>query len=315
MRFFLIVFLLTNVLCSSLIAQNTNDKISIDSGYGQNVNPTLELIPKEGVKQLVPVKNVRFDLSGMVLLQDKIIAIADKDWDKYIYQIEVQSTNFDYIHFIDICPDFELDIEGIDFCNNHFYLLDEGRNEVYEVFPGSCKLNKLIVPWDEYGIERKNWGNKGFEGIAIDGSNQIMYLAKEREPRRIFEINLKNMAISEPFIKELNDGGGHDISELKYENGFLYILERGLGQITRLNIKTKEKVSVTYQNYVFKNGQRWFKNQNPQYGMAEAFILKENEIWLGIDNNGDPVSKFGKDYGLKDGINTAILVFIRPKGF
>jgi len=49
--------------------------------------------------------------------------------------------------------------------------------------------------------------------------------------------------------------------------------------------------------------------------MAEAFILKGNEIWIGLDNNGDSVSGYGKSMGLKEGNKTAILVFHRPKSF
>jgi hypothetical protein len=49
--------------------------------------------------------------------------------------------------------------------------------------------------------------------------------------------------------------------------------------------------------------------------MAEAFILTPDEIWIGFDNNGDPVSEYGKSLGLKEGNETAIIIFKRPRGF
>jgi len=282
---------------------------------GHCANQKLEFIPSFSIKQLSLDKNVRFDLSGMVYFQGKILVIADKEWDKYIYKVIDNSDTFDFSPYQELCPDFNLDIEGIDYSNNRFYLIEEYTNDVYEVFIGSCKMSKLELYWEKFGIDRSDWGNKGFEGIAIDGMSRILYLAKEREPRRIFKVDLKTMDISEPFQVPLAEGGGHDISDMKFENGFLYIMERGLGQITRINIETKEKVSVSYQDFVYKDGQRLFQNENPQFGMAEAFILTKTEIWIGIDNNNDPVSEYGKSIGLKSGNHTAILVFKRPAGF
>ena len=73
-------------------------------------------------------------------------------------------------------------------------------------------------------------------------------------------------------------------------------------------------------------GYGWFNKQfkytpadsvasNFHLGMTEGFILRDNEIWIGTDNNGDQVSDYGKSVGLKAGNKTAIFVFKRPKGF
>jgi hypothetical protein len=63
------------------------------------------------------------------------------------------------------------------------------------------------------------------------------------------------------------------------------------------------------------NGKRIFENEHPEYGMAEALLLTKNQIWIGLDNNGDPVSDFGKSLGLEQNSNTVILIFERPEGF
>ena len=178
-------------------------------------------------------------------------------------------------------------------------------------------MEKLELKWEDYGIYRSGWGNRGLEGIAVDCTNEILYLAKERQPRRIFVIDLRSGKITEPFLNilEPKNKDGYDISDMKFENGYLYILERGQGKVTRINTETKEILSYSFQNVVLKNGKRIFDNRNPEYGMAEALLLTKDQIWIGIDNNGDPVSLYGKTMGLKENNNTIILIFERPEGF
>jgi uncharacterized protein YjiK len=275
----------------------------------------LELFNHLSIKQLVSDRHTRFDLSGMVMYEDKILAIADKEWDKFIYQIDTLDNKFSAKSFQPLCFKGKLDLEGIEYCNGRFYLIEEYESEVYYAEPGNCEMTKLNIPWEKYGIDRSDWGNKGFEGIAIDCINQVLYLAKEREERNIFRIDLSAIQISEPFIEQLKTSGGHDISDLKFESPYLYVLERGLGLVTRINTKSGETKSVSFQSLVFKNGQRMFKNDNPQFGMAEALMLTRDEIWIGFDNNGDPVSDYGKTMGLDEGTNTVLIIFERPEGF
>jgi hypothetical protein len=275
----------------------------------------LELADFKPIRQLNSEDNLQFDLSGMLLFENKVLAIADKDWNNHIYKIDTTGNSFLLSIFQELCTTGNIDIEGIEYYNNRFYLINEFGSDVYFAEKGKCTLSKLEIPWKTRNIDNSVWGNKGLEGIAIDGENSILYLAKEREERNIFRVNLKTLEISEPFVQQLNDGGGHDISEMKFDNGYLYYLERGLGCISRINVNTGEKTSVSFHNLDFYNGQRIFKNDNPQFGMAEAFILTPDEIWIGFDNNGDPVSDYGKSLGLKEGNKTAIFLFKRPRGF
>jgi hypothetical protein len=277
--------------------------------------PKFKLKDQNSVKQLIASDDKRFDLSGIVEYKGMVLGIADKDWNTHIYKIDTSQNNFKISSFLQLCPGVELDLEGIECFNNKFYLIEETQSEVYIIEPDKCDMVKLEIPWQTYGIDCSNWGNKGLEGIAIDSENQILYLAKEREDRNIFRIDLKTMEMTEPFAKQLKSGPGHDISDLKFENGNLYLLERGLGQITRFNCRTGEKFSFSFQELEYKDGQRMFSNENPQFGMAEALLLTPDEIWIGYDNNGDPVSEYGKSLGLKEGNKTAIIIFKRPKGF
>ncbi|RLD83425.1 MAG: hypothetical protein DRJ07_06675 [Bacteroidetes bacterium] len=276
----------------------------------------LKLIEKTGIKQLKSIGDQRFDLSGIALYKNKVFVVADKNWNNRIYHVDTTFNTFTIKPIIPICPDDRIDFEGIDVCGDQIYLIEEWYDNVYKLNPDSCNLEKLELKWKDYGINRSSWGNRGLEGLAVDCANEILYLAKEREPRRLFKIDLKTGKIVEPFIKTLGPHKeGHDISDMKFENGYLYILERGQGKVTRINTETKEKLSYSFQNVVLNNGKRIFDNRNPEYGMAEALLLTKDQIWIGIDNNGDPVSLYGKTLGLKENNNTIILIFERPEGF
>lgn len=275
----------------------------------------LKLVSPHGIKQFTSDSDEQFDLSGMVFHRGMILVVADKEWNRHIYRVEDKGDTFTCSPFITLCPDSDIDFEGIDHGEGKFYITEENRSDVYEVKNNSCKMMKLEIPWNKSGINRSDWGNRGLEGVAMDTGNNVLFLAKEREPRNIFRIDLKSMEITEPFREQLALMAGNDITDLKYENGFLYILERRLGRITRINVKTGELFSASFNDYVFKDGRRLFKNKNPQYGMAEAFAFKDGEIWVGLDNNGDRVSDYGRLMGLKEGNKTAILLFKRPEGF
>lgn len=278
--------------------------------------PKLKLIENTGIKQLKQESNQRFDLSGIVQFKDGVYVVADKKWNNKIYRVDTTGNEFTIKPVVTVCPDDKIDYEGIDACTDSFYLIEEWYDDVYSLNPDSCHPVKLKVNWAEFGVDRSNWGNRGLEGLAIDCKNKILYLAKEREPRRIFEIDIKTGKISEPFIKPLGEQrAGYDISDMKFENGYLYILVRGRGTIMRINTETKETLSYSFQDIVYNGGKRIFDNEHPEYGMAESLLLTNNRIWIALDNNGDPVSEYGKSLGLEANNHTVILIFERPEGF
>ena len=272
-------------------------------------------LKKNGIKQLEQEKNKRFDLSGICQYQGKILVVGDKKYNNYIYRVDTSLNSFKIYQEKTLCPDRKIDFEGIDVYKNKLFLINEWFDNVL-MLTDSCKLKDIHVEWERAGIDNKNWGNKGLEGLAFDEKGNYLYLAKEREPRRIFKIDLKTGIISEPFEKVLNNHTiGYDISDMKYEKGFLYILERSSGTIIRIDVNTGKTQSYSFQHIVYQNGKRLYSNSFPQYGMAEALLLTKDEIWIGLDNNGDPVSDYGKSIGLKEGNNTVILIFKRPEGF
>ena len=272
-------------------------------------------LKENGIKQLEKKTKQRFDLSGICLFKDTIWVVADKKNNNFIYRVDTNLNSFRIYPDKKLCPKRKIDFEGIDVYKNKMFLINEWYDNVL-VVQNNCKLKDINIEWQRAGIDNKDWGNRGLEGIAFDEKNAFLYLAKEREPRRIFKIDLKTGTISEPFEKVLNNHTiGYDISDMKFENGYLYIMERSSGTIIRIDVKNNKTLSYSYQHIVYNKGQRLFSNNTPQYGMAEALLLTKDEIWIGLDNNGDPVSEYGKSLGLKEGNNTVILIFKRPEGF
>jgi len=245
-----------------------------------------------------------FDLSGAVKVEDQLWIVNDNPGSIYAYKIELETSKFKVVDSVEISQLADPDIEGLDYCPETGLLFtDEMENKVYSI-------RSEIFDKDQVEIS-EGWGtNKGLEGIAMDCDNKILYLAKEREPRLIIRYDLEQAKV---IGTGYQDSSG-DISDMKFENGYLYILERNDNLVTKLNPESLEVIDrVSYRSTCsHKDGKLY---SDSKYGMAEALLLTPEEIWIGLDNNGLPFSKHAqKTYGLK-GNNPVIIRFTRPKGF
>ncbi|MGI9545023.1 MAG: SdiA-regulated domain-containing protein [Cyclobacteriaceae bacterium] len=267
----------------------------------------LELV---GISQLDSSYTTRFDLSGIVKVEDSFYVVADKSWNNYVYRIEFSSRNWKLVD----STAFNLtqgDWEGIDFCpGQQFYLADESNNRAYI-------LNEKGHAIKIYDYLQDQWPNSwqenaGFESLAIDCENQILYLAKERGPRFIFELPLNGGQISETF--NFTEEYSNDFADMKFEKGHLYMLERNGNYVTKLDPKTKMVVArASYRPIGIEGPERLYEPS--KYGMAEALLITDTEIWVGLDNNGLEASNYAQErFGLK-GRNPAIIKFKRPPGF
>lgn len=250
-----------------------------------------------------------FDLSGIVKTEDKCYLINDKNWSSYAYEFETEGNNFYLIDSVALGVNSKTDLESLDYCTGiGIFFTDENKNIAYY----SETEGKSQVIFDKNQLDSDlNWGvNKGLEGLAVDCENQVVYMAKEREPRFIISYDLNNKQITD--INHKDSKG--DISDLKYQDGYLYILERNENLISKMDVNTKQVVAkVSYKNVCSHPAGKLYSNS--KYGMAEALLLTPTSIWIGLDNNGQPFSKHAqKTYGLKG--NKPILIgFKRPEGF
>ncbi len=302
--YFVLVFAFYSCQVSNNITTNTTEKNQIFQ---------LQLI-KNGVKQFDLEDNIQFDLSGITFFGDSIFVVADKTWNKFIYKIDTLEKKIVVVSEKKICVDEPTDFEGITANKYGFFLINERSSQVYYIEKSNCFIEILPINWKGENIETSDWKNKGLEGIALDSSQNILYLLKEREPRHVYAFDLKTNQLSSPFVGFYNPNQ-HDFTDAKFENNKLYLLERNKSQILRINLKTNELDSVSMKNILNPEGKRLYETENLEYGTVESLLLTKDQIWVGIDNNGEKTSTYGQSLGLDKTSNPAILIFKRPKNF
>lgn len=276
---------------------------------GQDKYTELELIE---VSQMNNAQNNRFDLSGIVMVDGSCYVVADKGWNNYIYEITHKNDSWQVFNTLPLGLTDPIDLEGLDFCNGNFYLINEFGNQVYTLSTNG-EMKTVFVHYSGKGIDRKTWKkNAGFEAIAVNCQDSILYLAKEREPRFLLEVDMKYGIIVNQFT--IPEDESNDFSDMKYENGFLYMLERNGSCVSKIDVSSKAVVNKV--SYKYTSNMPVGKLYEPsKYGMAEALLLTKDEIWIGIDNNGLEASKGAEDrFGIK-GNQPSILRFKRPAGF
>ncbi|MGF1637142.1 MAG: esterase-like activity of phytase family protein, partial [Cyclobacteriaceae bacterium] len=271
----------------------------------------LELVK---VSQLEEAYEKRFDLSGIVQTPDgKYYVIADMRHDRFIYEIVFDEDVWRIVDKIPVELPYERDndFESLEYHAGHFYITDEIEHVVFRLDSG--KLVEVPVNLSSMNENTLKWKtNTGFEGLAIDSKNKIMYLAKEREPRFLLKVELETGEILAKF--DVPQTESMDFSDLKFENGFLYAIERNGNYITKIDPLTYQVVAkVSYRQTCTPPEGRLYSGA--KYGMAEALLLQKDYIILGIDNNGLEVAPHAqKKYGIS-GKHPVILFFKRPAGF
>ncbi|MBU2885878.1 SdiA-regulated domain-containing protein [Gilvimarinus agarilyticus] len=268
-----------------------------------------------GIHQLQTSDSLQFDLSGIVATGGNYYVIGDKHWNKSLYQV----TFADSLFSISKTPAFSIpsnpDLEAIDYYEGLFYLASEKDGKVYtldrQVLTHSTNAKEMLIDFESAGLTPSKWGNAGWEGLALDSENQTLYLCKERQPRWIVAINLNSGAINQFNIPETES---NDFSDAKFENGFLYVLERNGNYITKIDPVSQQVTDKVSYHHIASHPDG--KLYGPEkYGMAEALLLTEDEIWIGLDNNGKSVTEHAKNTHKLSGKTPVILKFRRPKGF
>ena len=262
------------------------------------------------------VSSKRFDLSGLAFYKNKMICIADKKWTTDIYYFDTASTGEFFINLAVKGPDYkteDCDIEAVDTYNGRILISEETNNQIYmQNDKGDFEL--MPIDFTKIDSDLSDWGaaNAGVEGFAVDSKNGIIYFAKEREPRRLFTYDIKSGEFATPFDDVVLPYDG-DISDMQYIDGYIYYLDRANCLVSRIDVKTKEKVIYSFRQYS-NNGKEHIYEAD--YGMAEALLITSNAIFVGMDNNNDPVSKYGSEIGLTAGsTKPSVFVFHRPKDF
>jgi uncharacterized protein YjiK len=252
----------------------------------------------------------KFDLSGLALNSDgTVYTISDKEKDDSIFKVD-WTTGF-ISAALPLKIKTTLDIEAIDVCGDDYYVSNENDDKFY-VVKQNKPTREIVIDFSAANLSSRLFGgNKGYEGLAVDCENSRMYLAKEREPRFILTVDLKTKKVIKRW--DIPQDDAFDFSDAKFENGFLYVLERSGMLVTKINLATEQVVA----KYSYKNIEKGFGYLfGPAiYSFGEALMLTPSEIWIGFDNNGlRATQQAEKDLGVT-GRDPLIMRFKRPAGF
>ena len=251
-----------------------------------------------------------FDCSGIAERNDSIFVIADKPWNTFIYQIDFEGKSWEVVNTIPIDTKERLDLEGIEVHNGSFYLSNESSGEILKMKDGNLTIE--AIDFESINQKPSGWGNAGWEGLAIDTKNDILYLVKERQPRMIFVYDMKSKKFIDEF--DIPQTECMDFADAKFLDGHLYILERNGNYVTKIKPETHAVVSKYHYRHVASHPDGKLYGPS-KYGMAESLLITENEIWIGLDNNGKEVTEYALKTFELSGNAPLFLKFKRPPGF
>ncbi len=274
-----------------------------------------EILPPAGAQK-------RLEPSGLVLFRNRLLIVSDENDIAEIYELKPQDAEtLQAEPFLSLSPipGFKgEDLEGITYCNERLYLVEEMTHTVAEIgSDGKAVAHPLdlsSVKTGKNGAPHGEIPGAGIEGIACDEAAGILYVARERQPRMIYSVALSNYKTMDAFDVPAGwdsprTGGGRlvyaDYSDLYFEGGFLYALQRS--DRTILKISPEKKSLVSKLRLDFQESQ-YYDYKEP-FGMAEGLYLTRERIFVVLDNNG--VARIG------DPQNTSplLLEFARPSSF
>lgn len=256
--------------------------------------------------------------SGIALVRGRIHCVSDNPEDLSIFLLKRKGPGysarplqlFDLSGLPSMRLAHSLDLEGLLYHGGNFFTVDERNRLVYRISKQG-RFTLISHDIDRYnaakGIRFSPHPNAGFEGIACDETGSTFYIANEREKPTVYILKKTGHRLfttSHFFLEDIN-GGGSDISDLFYEKGHLYILNRKERRILKLNPKSFE-VRRTYSYRSVTDG-LYYSSQ--EYGFAEALAMDRNKIYLLLDSNGFPFR------GSTDGRHGALIILPRPADF
>jgi hypothetical protein len=287
------------------------------------------------------------EISGFAWVGKALVAIADDATDHYIYMVDRGGKRPKVKPYLDFTKlqgweavvaamkaethvpedDRRLDIEGVAACGDtKLYVINERVRQVYEI-ADKARIRQLPLDLSVYAELFAGGPNAGLEGIAVDCATSTMYLAKERDPRGIVAVELATGKVrvapdvaasdrgNQKVINPFNGDGLYtispDYSDLAFDGGYLYALERNTYEIAKIDPKTFAVVArVSY----FKTEKPLYETGEP-FGIAEALALTSDAIILGTDNNKTPISGSAvAKYHVRGNV-PALMFFARPPGF
>lgn len=288
------------------------------SSFALAGDPELHLLSEH------PVEGMRGgNLSGLALCGEHLWTISDRDDDRIyrldsradVWKAEAVAINVPpvpadagrtlamKIHTLyrSLVRNASLDFEGIS-CDDagNRYILSETYSAVLQVTPQGQTSWLNIAP--QMVEEARKAGmllhaNALFEGLAISGAGNDIWLAGERQKRGLVHIaKPKGKWACAPVCVTLSEGGlapqppqfpgstpvEMDFSDISLFNGKLFLLDRNAFKVCRHALSGAQE-----RCWSFAADALVAHRQYPgRHGLTEALIVDDKGAWIGTDNNG-----------------------------
>jgi hypothetical protein len=276
------------------------------------------------------------EISGAAFIQGRLHVVADGPQDLGIYAVRQMGNRFeleahldvgalsgyrDYIAALDTDADVPakdrlIDFEGLGSCGRSIYLSNERARHILRVRAG--KVERMPIDLHDFKEVLEGGSNAGFEGVAVDCAKGLMYVAKERSPRGILTVRMTDWKVLsmdqvEPLTASTGTAAGvaPDFSDLAFDKGHLYVLERSARQIAKVDPAGMRVVA----RFSYEPAEHGLYDADPRFGLAEGLALSTDLVILGFDNNGAQLTPAASERFGVTGNPSAIIYFKRPRGF
>lgn len=252
----------------------------------------------------------RFDPSGLLLRDGRWFTVSDKPEYPHLYRLAPSGKDaFRLEVYLKVRNLQDLpgsDYEGMALCAGRVTVVEETTTALITFLPDArVEARKL-----DLGFEPRN---AGLEGVACSPEGRL-WVSKERDPRRIYELSPSTFGVLADYDvdpgEELPRTVGTrtvstDFSDLHYDAGFLYALQRN--DRTILKIDPDKRAVVARAKMKFD--ERALYHSDEPFGMAEGLFLTPEHIAVVLDNNG---MQRRDGSGRSDAL---FFLFKRPVGF
>jgi len=259
------------VFLIALFACNLSPETNKKDNKAKEKPTSVELTKYTLVKGEIPVENIRDNSSGMTYNWDTKTLFIVIDSPRRIVECDKEG-KFKRI----ITLNKFSDPEGIAYLGDgKFAVLEERRCKasVVTITDKTDHINYSDVK--QTLIEKERVGNKGLEGITYDPVNKMVYVIKEKRPRKIYkfpreELGKEEAKVTHPWDAKKDSLNLADFSDLFYhkETGHLLMLSHESFCLIECTLDGKKVSELS-----LREGAAGLKTTIPK---AEGIVMDEN---------------------------------------
>jgi uncharacterized protein YjiK len=297
-KILLAVLLLLNVDASSGTAKGGSLGVRTNDGRKHFT------LTAEANWQLDAPRRERFDASGLVLWQGKLLTLNDRSSELYEIALGTngQARLIPTVIFSRAgvaraagqaqprfdCEAIALDPEG------NLYISEESQRGIFRTSGPAQKVERLTIDWSPVRRYFGRDANASFEGLAI--SSTKIFVANERDAARIIVVDRSTLRVEDSFFvdSEAFAFGGPHYSDLAFHQGRLFILNRNHRVIFELDPANRRVLAEYSFGQMEVAPEAAYRTAYPT-GAMEGLAVDEKFFWLVTDNNGLGRIKYPKD--------------------